>query len=58
MGVARSTHGRGGKCVLSFGRKTCREGPLGRRRRRREDNIRIGLSETVGIGALNASVLG
>jgi hypothetical protein len=35
------------KCVQIFGRRTSREEPLGRHRRRQEDNIRIDLGELV-----------
>jgi hypothetical protein len=45
MGRARSTHLTDKKCVKNFGRKPEGKTPVGRRRSRREDNIRIYVME-------------
>jgi len=45
MGGESSTYGGGEKCIQEFGRKPDRKRPLGRTRRRWEDNIKINLQE-------------
>jgi hypothetical protein len=49
VGKACSTHVRGEKLVQGFGRKARWNGPLGRARRRWEDEIRMDVGE-IGLG--------
>jgi hypothetical protein len=46
------THGRGERCLQGLGWEARRKGPLGRHRRRWEDNIKMDLRE-IGIDGAN-----
>jgi hypothetical protein len=52
VGGTRGTHGGGERCLLGFGWEAVGKRPLGRPRRKWEDNIKLDLRET-GIDGAN-----